>query len=153
MVGIWIWDVLMFNVHVWCYPSNSTLRQNRPWQINLLVLSETFDCDPELSDSELAIKTCSAFNEDLQLVCLTEPIYKWPPRICADLNKWARTQPAPMSWVHQEQQSFRKLGHQSWMSSSWPKKNWKVAFSLISNIFWNLSSFPSAFLLWPSMTS
>ena len=118
MVGISIWNVLMFNVHVWCYPSNSTLRQNRPWQINLLVLSETFDCDPELSDSELAIKTCSAFNEDLQQVCLTEPIYKRPPRICADLNKWARTQPAPMSWVHQEQQSFRKLGHQSWMSST-----------------------------------
>ena len=68
-------------------PFQFNIAPSRPWQINLLVLSETFDCDPELSDSELAIKTCSAFNEDLQQVCLTEPIYKRPPRICADLNK------------------------------------------------------------------
>ena len=57
-------------------PFQFNIAPSRPWQINLLVLSETFDCDPELSDSELAIKTCSAFNEDLQAVCLTEPIYK-----------------------------------------------------------------------------
>ena len=47
-------------------PFQFNIAPSRPWQINLLVLSETFDYDPELSDSELAIKTCSAFNEDLQ---------------------------------------------------------------------------------------